>query len=1160
MATYQFICRHANLVGYALNSVIYHSMICHFNFIKNVKHLPLYIWLAICLGLSAPVFGQTNGELAAPSFSVETLTNSKEALQDNGNLTPEQITNATQSYDVAIAALENAASALETAARFRGELEGSPRTIDRLQDQIARVQAARANDPALDNNAMTGETLLKLEQDLISKESELRTLRGEVEGHETSLQTILQRPVRDELSEARSRQAELSTDLESLGTGELDTQGRARKAALEARQYYRRAQVQALELEIASSSPRQQITSLRRDLALLKAQRAEQEVIFLQSQTGQRRLTEAETIHDDAEVMLSALENAHPFLIDYASENFEVSSKLMEIAVEARNSPMEQASARSRRDAVKNDLDVAQSLTQLGRINRQSSATLRRLRNQRPSVNAVKAERQATRNAIITATQDRLWAQEQLRLSPLGQFDVEGLMKDWLAGNPGQIISATDAHILKALYTNRRALLLEISDAAYSRISEAEDLQTLETELLTHTTELRDLLDQKLLWLPSVTAINTSWPDKALRGTFQVFNVENLNRINRVLGPQIARFWLIIILACVIVTALLLMRRSLRTEIDTVAKKVGRVQKDSYWHTPKVIIACSLIAAPIPLLLLLTGLLFASSGSPDTFIQALGQTGIELSGFMWFFLTWKEWNRDRSLMGAHYKLPAIIRKSVNKQLAWFIPVAGVMITLVTLTQNSREPDIYEGFSLLAFIIVSGILSVFGFKVLWAKRTAFEQAFTDLSFLWRYRQLFTVLVVGLPIVAGLLAAAGYYDTARELLSRLFFSGGLMIGSYVAYNLIRRTVVIAQRRLALRQAIERRELSLKARQEKEEAEERGDPPPPPVNYDEIDLETISRQSLQLLNTFVLLGFAIMMWVFWQDLLPALSVFDEVVLWPHTVKDAEGILTTENVSLWNAIQALATVVLTIIAAKNLPGFLEVFILSRSKFDAGTRYAIVSVLGYVIVAIGIVIAFNRLGTEWSQLQWIAAALSLGIGFGLQEIIANFVSGLIILFERPVRLGDYVTIGDQSGTITRIQIRATTLSDLDHREILIPNKALITERVTNWTLSNSVTRMIIKVGVAYGTDTDKARDIIFDAVSHNTKVLEAPKPQVLFLGFGDSSLDFEIRIFLRSFEDRFPVSHSIHTDVNKALEKAGISIPFPQRDLHIISQPDAKA
>jgi len=148
-----------------------------------------------------------------------------------------------------------------------------------------------------------------------------------------------------------------------------------------------------------------------------------------------------------------------------------------------------------------------------------------------------------------------------------------------------------------------------------------------------------------------------------------------------------------------------------------------------------------------------------------------------------------------------------------------------------------------------------------------------------------------------------------------------------------------------------------------------------------------------------------------------------------------------------------------------------------------------------------------------------------------LQEIIANFISGLIILFERPIRIGDYVTIGDQSGTVSRIKIRATTLTDLDNREILIPNKEIITGRVINWTLSNAVTRLKVNVGIAYGSDTDKARDIMIDILKENKKVLERPSPQVLFLGFGDSS-----------------------NDINKALEAAGISIPFPQRDLHIVS------
>jgi len=361
--------------------------------------------------------------------------------------------------------------------------------------------------------------------------------------------------------------------------------------------------------------------------------------------------------------------------------------------------------------------------------------------------------------------------------------------------------------------------------------------------------------------------------------------------------------------------------------------------------------------------------------------------------------------------------------------------------------------------------------------------------------------------------------------------------------------------------LQQAIDKRDAVIQARQEREAAEQRGETlsPPPPIDISKIDIKVISRQSSQLLNTLIVIGFAGLMWVIWSDLLPALSVFNEVVIGSYTgqVFDVSGAMidTKIPITLWNLIQSAIMLGLTYIAAKNLPGFLEVFVLSRAGIDAGTRYAIRTILGYIIVAAGIIIGFDRLGLQWSQLRWIVTGLSVGIGFGLQKIIANFVSGLIILFERPIRIGDYVTIGGESGTVSRIQIRATTLTDLDGREILIPNEVLIGERVINWTLSSSVTRLVIPVGIAYGSDTDKASEIMLDVLKANPRIMDTPAPNVLFIGFGDSSLDFQLHAFLNNMGDRWPVTHTVHTEINKALEAAGISIPFPQTDLNIVSQ-----
>ena len=241
-------------------------------------------------------------------------------------------------------------------------------------------------------------------------------------------------------------------------------------------------------------------------------------------------------------------------------------------------------------------------------------------------------------------------------------------------------------------------------------------------------------------------------------------------------------------------------------------------------------------------------------------------------------------------------------------------------------------------------------------------------------------------------------------------------------------------------------------------------------------------------------------------------------------------------------------------VVAARNIRGVIEIGFFERFAMDNGARYAIVTILGYVLIGTGVVVGFSLLGIDWSKLQWIVAALGVGLGFGLQEIVANFVSGIIILFERPIRVGDLVTIGDQSGTVTNIAIRATTLTDFDNREVLLPNKSIITENVTNWTLNDAITRVVIKIGVAYGSDVDKVRDLLMQVLTDKEDILTQPAPQVFFLEHGDSSLNFEARVFVERTEHRLPMTHAINTGFNRILAQHNISIPFPQRDLHIVS------
>jgi len=254
----------------------------------------------------------------------------------------------------------------------------------------------------------------------------------------------------------------------------------------------------------------------------------------------------------------------------------------------------------------------------------------------------------------------------------------------------------------------------------------------------------------------------------------------------------------------------------------------------------------------------------------------------------------------------------------------------------------------------------------------------------------------------------------------------------------------------------------------------------------------------------------------------------------------------------TLGDLAMALIALLVTYIAFKNLPGLVEMLVIQRLPLDAGARYALSTVLRYVIAIIGLSISASAIGLSWSNVQWLAAALTFGLAFGLQEIFANFVSGLIILAERPIRLGDTVTVGQTSGTVTRIRMRATTITDWDRKEMVIPNKNFITNDVVNWTLSDPVLRVIIPVGVSYGSDVDKVERTLFKIARAHKVVLEDPKPQVWFTGFGDSTLNFELRAFIPHIDYLLKTKHELHNAVFKEFKKAGIEIAFPQRDLHI--------
>ncbi len=1052
-------------------------------------------------------------------------------------------------YQTALQRLDVAAGSAETERNYRQAMADSDATLERLRGEAWDAAAHALSRLVPARSASTPE----LEQAAAAAQGQASSLRTSLSEMEAALSAMVVRaaPLREELATENQRLADLQREREAAVAEEMPTAvRRAREVSLEARRLARVARIAALEQELATLPIRREITEARIYVAQVRLACVDQAVTKIGERVSARRMEEAARRLAESEREAREMAGWHPLLAEYADQTAHMSKLLSETIALTDRTLSDQAQSQARWREFEQTRTSLEQVLEIGAVGEDFAELLRRLQSRLPATTAVRQAVADRQKLIVSTRLHRLETVENRRQLSDAANEVERIIAEARKQDEAVDLNATEREVLLGLIASRSDVLSRLEEAYLAYLTELMELNELDAELVEEADALSAVLDERLLWLPSAAPLGRAWMTRVGLGVEWLTGAAAWGGVGRHLRTQAATQPLSTALVLLIAGALFGFKRRMSRKLTQIAEAVGSPLHDRYVLTPAAAGLCLLMALPVSLLMFWLGwLLFSANGG--IFVYGLGG-GLMNAGIVLYILRYFQvLARRNGLFHAHFRWSDKARLTLSRNLRWLIPVLLPIAVLVPMTELTEDIVYRNGVGRLGFLVASVALSWFLYRVLHPSRGASADLMTHHGLVWRTRMVWFPVLAAAPFLLGLLAAVGYYVTALKLQGQLFTTAWVGLMAMILYGLAMRWVVVAHRRLAIRRAREQREKLLAEQSAKTDAVKSGEAVPLSLDASALDLSAISSQTRTMVRALVLSAFVFMLYLIWRDLVPALGALDQVALWSKTEATPDGDVV-RSITVLGLLLAGVITGLTVLAARNLPALLEMLALQRLSIDAGTRYAVTAISRYIILAIGLFIAFDRIGVGWGQMQFVVAALGVGLGFGLQEIVANFVSGIIILFERPIRVGDAVTVNDLSGTVARIQIRATTIVDWDNREILVPNKNFITDRVINWTLTDPITRMVFPVGVAYGSDTNQVHQILMDVVRSNPMVLETPPATVFFVGFGESSLDFDVRVFVREHQHRMPVKHELHLAIEKALREAGIEIPFPQRDLHI--------
>lgn len=1046
--------------------------------------------------------------------------------------------------------LENLALAAShdiLADKFVQSIETAPVKIKNLREAMVHL-VRQAQSLEKDNRDAGNASSKEIEQQLLKAKASYTVLEAEVASLTRQATALTERPVKasQRLAEIKEREQELLAAVQTPSPAPVSPQ------VAEAESWQQQTQLQALHSEsrmlnqeLVSMPVLVELANVQQEEAAARLEAARSLLQSLEAEVNRQRQEEATQSIGEAKEAVLQVAGSQPVLQLAAAKNAQLGGTLQTVtlALEAITAEKERLEKEQKR--VEENFRSTKQKIALAGLSQALGFILHEQRQNLPNVRLLQKKMAENQKVIIETGLLQVQSSEERKKLD----DLEGAIAELVSGSSLDEFKHIEPELRKLL-TNRRDLLDKIFTANQLYLGTLSEIEVLYNQLLKTVVSFESFLAEHLLWIRSIPWLSLkdfkSLPQEAIA----LFAPDQWLAVGKALAVQ-ANSSPILILACLLTAALIGCKKRMRILLDAIIEQA--VHPATYrfalpMHAFGLIVLLSL---SWPLLIMTLGWQMHIAAESTAFAAAVAMSLVTLSYRFFLLRVFRTLLLPNGLADRFFHWPketiTLLRRETGWLMATFLP-AVFLIQLAFFANFSADGSHVLG--RLFFIAALGLITVFFFRTLHPRTGVWHRFLEKYAhrLLVRIYPLFFFLIILLPLVLSGLILAGYVFAVGSLLRCLINSLWVALGIVICHQLVERWLIQSSRQLFRKKALL---LHAQAKVNREPAQAASDKAPGPKEEPVEDLIELSTDSRKLLHTTAVLTFGAGLWLVWADVLPALRLFNEFTLWSYTVT-VSGQASVVPVTLADVGLVILIGIITLTATRHFPALLKIVLLQHLDMPPGSRYTITTLSRYLIGGMGLMAIADILGFSWSQIQWLVAALGVGIGFGLQEIVANFISGLIILFERPIRVGDVVTVGGTDGRVTRIRIRATTIRDFDGKELLVPNKEFISGHLLNWSLSDPVIRILLPVGVAYGSDVQQAMRLMREAAEENPLVLEDPPTTVTFDSFGDNALLLTLRCFIGSVDDRVAIKSVLHQVIDQKFREAEISMAFPQRDVHL--------